>query len=76
MAEKRRVSGYAGAVKWDAELRRWRWRAHHPWLTALGLRWRGTRSDASGSPRSRHCWSPAVDPSRGISVDRRVGLSP
>ncbi len=36
MAEKRRVSGYAGAVKWDAELRRWRWRAHHPWLTALG----------------------------------------
>ena len=35
MAEKRRVSGYAGAVKWDAELRRWRWRAHHPWLTAL-----------------------------------------
>jgi hypothetical protein len=36
MAEKRLVSGYAGAVRWDAELRRWRSRARHPWLTAAG----------------------------------------
>lgn len=36
MAEKRLVSGYAGAVKWERELHRWRRRGRHPWWTALG----------------------------------------
>jgi len=35
MAEKRLVSGYAGDLKWERELHRWRHRARHPWRTAL-----------------------------------------
>jgi GT2 family glycosyltransferase len=36
MAEKRVVSGYADERNWTRDLRRWRWRARHPWLTAAG----------------------------------------
>jgi hypothetical protein len=35
MAEKSVVSGYASTRDWDADLRRWRRRARHPWATTL-----------------------------------------
>lgn len=41
MAEKRRVSGYAGNRDWDRDLERWRRRARHPWLTAAGAPFAG-----------------------------------
>ena len=40
-----------------------------------GLRWRGTRSDASGSPRSRHSLESSRRPSRVNQRRPRVGLS-
>lgn len=36
MAEKSLVSGHAGERDWERALRRWQWRARHPWLTAAG----------------------------------------
>lgn len=35
MARKAATSGYAEALSWPTELRDWRWRGSHPYLTAL-----------------------------------------